>query len=309
MPALLRAETFAACYYPVLQAGLRVDLATVSGAAASLDWSGVEGGGPSSSSPPAASAVASPAARQARTLRADPSAAQLLAAPRPVAHVGGDRFDACVVLSPTGAWDLCKNAEVARVLKECADAGGAVGSVGWGAAALLEAGLLGPGVAATGISNADEDANGTAAAVPFLLESRLRCKGVVFSAPAPGHGGGVSAGASAAQALSAAPHVVAAGGGEGRHGVRQRGLCRRRGSRADPVADGRRAPVGRVKKRGRGGRERRRLEKAREREGKRRARVVAAGEHIKEKNVPFILLRSLVGNEEQNKGNNTQRER
>jgi len=51
------------------------------------------------------------------------------------------------------------------------------------------------------------------------------------------------------------------------------------------------------------------LEKAREREGKRRARVVAAGEHIKEKNVPFILLRSLVGNEEQNKGNNTQRER
>jgi len=214
MPALLRAETFAACYYPVLQAGLRVDLATVSGAAASLDWSGVEGGGPSSSSPPAASAVASPAARQARTLRADPSAAQLLAAPRPVAHVGGDRFDACVVLSPTGAWDLCKNAEVARVLKECADAGGAVGSVGWGAAALLEAGLLGPGVAATGISNADEDANGTAAAVPFLLESRLRREGVVFSAPAPGHGGGVSAGASAAQALSAAPHVVAAGGGK-----------------------------------------------------------------------------------------------
>jgi hypothetical protein len=64
-----------------------------------------------------------------------------------------------------------------------------------------------------------------------------------------------------------------------------------------------------VKKRGRGGRERRRLEKAREREGKRRARVVAAGEHIKEKNVPFILLRSLVGNEEQNKGNNTERER
>ena len=50
------------------------------------------------------------------------------------------------------------------------------------------------------------------------------------------------------------------------------------------------------------------MEKAREREGKRRARVVAAGEHIKEKNVPFILLRSLVGNEE-NKGNNTERER
>jgi len=102
---------------------------------------------------------------------------------------------------------------VARVLKECADAGGAVGSVGWGAAALLEAGLLGPGVAATGISNADEDANGTAAAVPFLLESRLRGAGVAFSAPAPGHGGGVAAGASAARALSAAPHVVASKGG------------------------------------------------------------------------------------------------
>ena len=203
--ALLRAETFAACYYPVLQAGLRVDLATVSGAAAQLDWSGVEGG-PGSSSPTAA-------ARQARTLRADPSADQLLASPRPVAHLSGDRFDACVVLSPTGAWDLCKNPEVARVLRECSEAGGACGSVGWGAAALLEAGLLGPGVAATGISNLDEDANGTAAAGPFLLESRLRREGVVFSAPAPGHGGGVSAGASAAHALSAAPHVVAAKGG------------------------------------------------------------------------------------------------
>lgn len=209
--ALLSAETFAACYYPVLQAGLRVDLATVSGAAALLDWSGVVEGN-SFSAPK--STVASPAARQARTLRADPSADLLLSSPRPVAHVSGDRFDACVVLSPTGAWDLCKNNEVARLLKECADAGGAVGGVGWGAAALLEAGLLGPGVAATGISNADEDANSTAAAVPFLLESRLRRAGVVFSSPAPGHGGGVSAGASAARALSAAPHVVAAKGGK-----------------------------------------------------------------------------------------------
>jgi len=97
--ALLCAETFAACYYPVLQAGLRVDLATVSGAAASLDWSGVEGEGVASTG-----AAASHAARQARTLKADPSADQLLSTPRPVAHLAGDRFDACVVLSPTGAW-------------------------------------------------------------------------------------------------------------------------------------------------------------------------------------------------------------
>lgn len=217
--ALLPAETFAACYYPILQAGLRVDLATVSGAAGSLDWSGVGGGFSSSSSSSSmtsgsAATPVSPAARQARTLQADPNAAQLLATPRPVAHVSGDRFDACVVLSPTGAWDLCKNDEVARVLRECANAGGAVGATGWGVAALLEAGLLGPGVAATGISNADEEANGTAAAVPFLLESRLRREGVVFSAPPPGRGSGVSPGASAAQALSAAPHVVAAKGGK-----------------------------------------------------------------------------------------------
>lgn len=207
--ALLPAETFAACYYPVLQAGLCVDLATVSGGAASLDWSGV-GGGRSL----ATSAAVSPASRQARTLLADPNAAQLLATPRPVAHVSGSRFDACVVLSPTGAWDLCKNEEVTRVLRECAAAGGAVGAAGWGVAALLEAGLLGPGASATGITNADEDASGTAAAVPFLLESRLRREGVVFSAPPPGRGGGVSAGASAAQALSVAPHVVVSEGGK-----------------------------------------------------------------------------------------------
>lgn len=204
VPAAVPAAAAAAAFYAFADAGLVVDIASVAGTAVDLDWG--------------ERAAVDP---HERRLAADPAARSLLASPLALASVDGSSYAAVLVLPGAGgAWDLSANAEARRVLVEAAAAGGVTAAAGDGVRALIDANLIGRGAPATGPTNAETDAAGLAALVPYLVESRLRARGAVFvPPPAPGSPFALAAGrvvcgandASAGEAARAAVDVLTGG--------------------------------------------------------------------------------------------------
>lgn len=167
VPAAVPASAAAAALYAFADAGLAVDIASVSGAPVSLDWG--------------ERAAIDPSLRR---LAADPAARAALAAPLALAAVDGASYATVLVLPGAGAaWDLSRNDEARRLLSSVASAGGVAAAAGDGVRALLDARLIPAGAPATGPTNAETDAAGLAALIPYLVESRLRDRGALFVPP------------------------------------------------------------------------------------------------------------------------------
>ena len=165
-PAAVPAAPLADALYS-LSAHALVDVATVSGEAVPLDWTAT----PSNHAP-------------ARRLTTDGAAQAKLASPLALPLVAGAAYNIVMVApSLSAAWDCSpSNPELARVLRECVAAGGVVAGAGDGARALLP--LVPAGALVTGPPNADVDAAGAAAMLPYLFESRARAAGCVYLPPA-----------------------------------------------------------------------------------------------------------------------------
>lgn len=87
-------------------------------------------------------------------------------------------------------WDFPSNATLAKIASDIYEAGGIVAAVCHGPAGLLPIRLsdgefLIKGKKLTGFTNAEEEANGTAKIVPFLLQNALRDEGAIFEEKAP----------------------------------------------------------------------------------------------------------------------------
>ena len=100
-------------------------------------------------------------------------------------------FDAIFLVGGHGAmWDFPTSRTLCAVVGDYFDRGAVVAAVCHGPAGLLEArGASGAPIAkgrqATGFTNAEEEAVGLTAVVPFLLEDRLREAGAIFQNKAP----------------------------------------------------------------------------------------------------------------------------
>ena len=196
--ASIPASPLASAFYTLTDAGASVDIASVSGGAVTLDWGGV---------------VSTDAA--ARRLASDGAARAALSSPLALPAVGGAAY-AVIFVTPSlaTAWDCSHNAELARVLRECHGAGGVVAGSGDGVRALLP--LLPPGARATAPPKADVDADGAAALVPWLVETRFKEAGCVWvpprarDAPLAMTAGRVVTGANDASAALVAQEAVAA---------------------------------------------------------------------------------------------------
>jgi hypothetical protein len=86
-------------------------------------------------------------------------------------------------LGAGAAWDLSRNDEARRLLSSVASAGGGAAAAGDGVRALRDARRIPAGAPATGPTNAETDAAGLAALIPYLVESRLRDRGALFVPP------------------------------------------------------------------------------------------------------------------------------
>ena len=167
-----------ACMYVALtDAGVDVEIVSVGGGPVPVD--------PASLAPGAPLKAASSALRR---LAGDPAAQHQLADTRSFVGLVPADLAGVVFLGGRGAaWDLMFNAEAAALACAVAAAGGVVGAVGHGAAALVGGEGLVKGRSLTCYTNAEEDADGGAALVPALLESRLKGAGaVVTTSPVPG---------------------------------------------------------------------------------------------------------------------------
>lgn len=87
-------------------------------------------------------------------------------------------------------WDFPDNSELAKIASSIYEAGGIVAAVCHGPAGILNIKLstgenLVKGRNVTGFTNAEENLNGTAQVVPFLLQTALEERGADFVAAAP----------------------------------------------------------------------------------------------------------------------------
>ena len=162
---------FAAPYYVLKDAGAAITLASPKGGQPPLD--------PKSDLPENQTALT-------KRFRTDTAAQAELANTKKLADVSADDFDA--VFYPGGhgpMWDMPGNATSIALIEAFVKADKPVGAVcrqsRWSTCAERTASILVKGKRVTGFTNAEEEAVGLTAIVPFLLEDRLKERGGIYS--------------------------------------------------------------------------------------------------------------------------------
>ena len=165
-------EEFAAPYYVLKDAGAAITLASPKGGHPPLD--------PKSDLPENLT-------ESTKRFRTDKAAQAELANTKKLADVSADDFDA--VFFPGGhgpMWDMSDNAISIALIEAFVKAGKPVAAVCHAPAAFVnvrgkDGEYLVKGKRVTGFTNAEEEAVGLTAVVPFLLEDRLKERGGVYS--------------------------------------------------------------------------------------------------------------------------------
>jgi len=165
-------EEFAAPYYLLKDAGAAITLASPKGGQPPLD--------PKSDLPENQT-------ESTKRFSSDSAALAELAKTKKLADVSADDFDA--IFYPGGhgpMWDLADNAISIALIEAFVKADKPVGAVCHAPVALVNARgkdgeYLVKGKRVTGFSNAEEEAVGLTAVVPFLLEDRLKERDGIFS--------------------------------------------------------------------------------------------------------------------------------
>lgn len=165
-------EEFAAPYYVLKDAGAAITLASPKGGQPPLD--------PISDLPENQTELT-------KRFRTDAAAQTELANTNKLGDVSADDFDA--VFYPGGhgpMWDMPDNARSIALIEAFVKAGKPVGAVCHAPVALgnvrgKDGEYLVKGRRVTGFTNAEEEAVGLTAVVPFLLEDRLKERGGIFS--------------------------------------------------------------------------------------------------------------------------------
>ena len=165
-------EEFVAPYYVLMDAGATITLASPKGGRPPLD--------PKSD-------LSENLTDLTKRFRTDTAAQAELANTKKLADVSADDFDA--VFYPGGhgpMWDMPDNRTSIALIEAFVKADKPVGAVCHAPAALVnvrgkDGEYLVKGKRVTGFSNAEEEAAGLTASVPFLLENRLKERGGVYS--------------------------------------------------------------------------------------------------------------------------------
>ena len=165
-------EEFASPYYLLKDAGAVITLASPKGGQPPLD--------PKSN-------LSENLTELTKRFRADDAAQAQLAHTKKLAEVFADDFDA--IFYPGGhgpMWDMPDNATSIALIEAFVKAGKPVGAVCHAPAAFVnvrgqDGEYLVKGKRVTGFTNAEEQAVGLSAVVPFLLEDRLKERGGVYS--------------------------------------------------------------------------------------------------------------------------------
>ena len=165
-------EEFVAPYYVLKDAGAAITLASPKGGHPPLD--------PKSDLPENQTELT-------KRFRTDTAAQAELANTKKLTDVSADDFDA--VFYPGGhgpMWDLSDNATSIALIEAFVKADKPVGAVCHAPVAFVnargkEGEYLVKGKRVTGFSNAEEEAVGLTAVVPFLLEDRLKERGGIYS--------------------------------------------------------------------------------------------------------------------------------
>lgn len=166
-------DEMATPYYALVDAGHSVDIASIAGGAATHDPGSVK---------------ADPAARPAAVQRflSDPLAMEKLAATFAVDAVDPAAYDAVFLPGGHGTmYDFPRSDALANLVGRVFDQGGVIGAVCHGPAGLVNArradGVpLVAGLRVNAFTDAEEEAVGLTAEMPFPLESRLRELGGLF---------------------------------------------------------------------------------------------------------------------------------
>jgi putative intracellular protease/amidase len=165
-------EEVAAPYYILADAGVEVTIASIAGGAVPFD--------PNSKKPDAVKAEA------AQRFLADADVQKILASTPALSALNPDDYDGIFLPGGHGVmWDLPESKVLADWLKTYDTDGKIIAAVCHGPAGLVGAKRadgkpLVAGRHVTGFTNAEENAVGLSAVVPFMLESRLRELGGVF---------------------------------------------------------------------------------------------------------------------------------
>jgi len=165
-------EEYAAPYYVLQDAGAAITLASPKGGQPPLD--------PKSDLPENQTELT-------KRFRTDTAAQAELADTKKLADVSADDFDA--VFYPGGhgpMWDMPDNATSIALIEAFVKADKPVGAVCHAPVALVnvrgkDGEYLVKGKRVTGFTNAEEEAVGLTAVVPFLLEDRLKERGGIYS--------------------------------------------------------------------------------------------------------------------------------
>jgi putative intracellular protease/amidase len=164
-------EEFAAPYYTFLDAGAQVFLASPKGGQPPLDPKSDE---------------ADSQTEATRRFRLDPSAQAALAATLPLAGVLEQTFDG--IFYPGGhgpLWDLAEDRDSIRLIETAFAQNTPLAAVCHAPAVFRHAKKPGgaplvEGLRVTGFTNAEEDAVGLTAIVPFLVEDMLKANGALY---------------------------------------------------------------------------------------------------------------------------------
>jgi putative intracellular protease/amidase len=165
-------EEFAAPYYVLKDAGAAITLASPKGGQPPLD--------PKSELPENLT-------QSTKRFRADKAAQAELAKTKKLADVAADDFDA--VFYPGGhgpMWEMPDNKTSIALIEAFVKADKPVGAICHAPVALVnvrgkDGEYLVKGKRVTGFTNAEEDAIGLTAVVPFLLEDRLKQRGGIYN--------------------------------------------------------------------------------------------------------------------------------
>lgn len=160
-------------YFELIAAGIAVDFASPQGGKAPLD--------------PNARDLSDEANRR---FLEDPSLAGRLERTLPAEQINAADYSAILYAGGHGTmWDFPENTALSRAAASIYERGGVVAAVCHGPAALVNIGLsdgtfLVSGKRLTSFTNAEEEAAGLTAVMPFLLETRLRERGARFEGAA-----------------------------------------------------------------------------------------------------------------------------
>ena len=169
-------EELAAPYYRFVDAGIRVELASVAGGPAPIDPMSAEEAWLTSAG---------------RRFQADADAQHEVANTKALDDIGTADYRAALLVGGSGtAWDFPNNKDIKRLIEGLNARGAIVAGVCHGVLGLTDAiGLDGlhllKGRRVTGISTREDELAGVAAFVPVLPEERLRKAGAIYVAAAP----------------------------------------------------------------------------------------------------------------------------